>query len=81
MQVTQKYKFELAISLLADSAECSLVPRLHIGTVVLGSLVPRPCAFVACSTGSDERAGPGNEARYWVHVNLDEAMTSCVSAT
>ena len=32
-----------------------------------GSLVPRPCAFVACSTNfrtaSDERAGPGNEAR------------------
>ena len=38
---------------------------------VCGSLVPRPCAFVACSTkfaqrefrtASDERAGPGNEA-------------------
>ena len=41
-----------------------------------GSLVPRPCAFVACSTNyefhtaSDGRAGPGNEAMQQVHAHI-----------
>ena len=40
------------------------------------SLVPRPCAFVACSTklcefrtASDKRAGPGNEASVDMHAH------------
>jgi len=49
--------------------------------VVLFSLVPSPCAFVACSmkfaqsefhTASDKRAGPGNKAKY--HSTTEEPV-------
>ena len=55
------------------------------------SLIPRPCAFVACSTkfaplsefrtASDERAGPENEANflmYTTHIERFDALSELV---